>query len=87
MHKSYEFADLRLDTGQRRIWRGDAVLPLTRQTFALLEMLVEQAPNLVTHAAITDRVWGPRRIVTPENLSQHLRMLRRALGDDAAKPA
>jgi len=82
----YEFADLRLDVGQRRVWCGAEQISLTRRTFALLRLLVERAPNLVSHAEITDYVWGPRRVVTPENLAQHVSMLRRALGDDAAAP-
>ena len=82
----YRFADLTLDVGQRRLSRGSEPVPLTRRTFALLQALVERSPNLVSHAVLTDSVWGPDRVVAPENLAQHVMMLRRALGDDAANP-
>jgi DNA-binding winged helix-turn-helix (wHTH) protein/Tfp pilus assembly protein PilF len=82
----YRFADLTLDVGQRRLWRGREPVPLTRRTFALLQTLVERSPNLVSHATLTDSVWGPNRVVAPENLAQHVMMLRRALGDDAVNP-
>jgi DNA-binding winged helix-turn-helix (wHTH) protein len=82
----YRFADLSLDVGRRELLRGPEALPVTRRTFALLQALVEGAPNVVTHDELARRVWGPQRIITPENLTQHVRMLRRALGDDASRP-
>jgi len=82
----YHFADLTLDVGQRRLWRGKETISLTKLTFSLLRVLVETAPNLVTHDEVADKVWGPRRTVTPENLAQHITILRRTLGDDAAQP-
>lgn len=82
----FHFADLSLDVGRHQLSRSGEPIALTRRTFALLRLLVECAPNLVTHAEIADRVWGSRRVVTPENIAQHVRMLRRALGDDASAP-
>lgn len=49
-------------------------------------MLVEHAPNVATHELLAGEVWGARRIVTPDNLSQHVALLRRALGEDSAAP-
>lgn len=82
----YEFDDLCLDVGQRRVWRGSAEVTLTRRTFALLRVLVERSPNVVAQAELADRIWGPSRTVTPENIAQHVKMLRRALRDDALRP-
>lgn len=84
--KRYAFADLVLDLGQRRLWRNDEAIPLSRLTFELLSVLVEAAPDLVSHDELAARVWGPRRVVTPENLTQRLLLLRKSLGDDAARP-
>ncbi len=82
----YRFADLTLDLGQHRLARGDATIALSKLTFALLKALVEAAPNIVTHAELAEKVWGPRRIVTPENLAKRVMRLRAALGDRADAP-
>lgn len=82
----YAFADLVLDMGRRQVLRGDDVIPLSKLTFELLRALVEASPNVLTHDELATEVWGPRRIVTPENLTQRLLMLRHSLGDSAAAP-
>jgi DNA-binding winged helix-turn-helix (wHTH) protein/Tol biopolymer transport system component len=82
----YRFEDLTLDIGQRRVWRGSDALPLTNLTFELLRVLVEAAPNVVSHDELAEKVWGPRRVVTPETLSQRVMVLRHALGDSADQP-
>ena len=66
----YRFADLTLDVGQRRLRRGDGAIPLSKLSFELLRVLVEHAPNVVAHDELASRAWGPRRIVTPENLAK-----------------
>ena len=82
----YRFDDLTLDVGQCRVWRDGQPIQLSKLTFELLRVLVEAAPNLVTHDQLAQHVWGTRRIVTPENLSQRLMMLRQAIGDPADRP-
>ena len=82
----YRLADLTLDAGQRRLCRGDEQIGLSKLTFDFLLTLVEAAPNLVTHDQLVEAVWGSRRVITPENLSQRLKLLRRALGEQADQP-
>jgi DNA-binding winged helix-turn-helix (wHTH) protein len=84
--RRYRFADLTLDTGQRRLWRGDEEIRLSKLSFDFLRALVEAAPNLLTPDAIVETVWGPRRVITPENLSQRLMVLREAIGEEAERP-
>jgi len=84
--QQYHFEDLTLDVGRRRVWRGSDALPLTNLTFELLRVLVEAAPNVVSHDELAEKVWGPRRVVTPETLSQRVMVLRHALGDSADQP-
>jgi TolB-like protein/DNA-binding winged helix-turn-helix (wHTH) protein len=84
--RRYRFADLTLDTGQHRLWRAGEEIALSKLSYELVRVLVEAAPNLVTHDELAERVWGPRRIVTPENLAKRVMMLRQALGDDADAP-
>lgn len=84
--RRYRFADLALDTGQRRLWRDDEQIPLSKLTFDFLLTLVEAAPNLVTQDQLAEAVWGPRRVVSPETFSQRLKTLRGALGERADQP-
>ena len=84
--RRYRFADLVLDTGQRRVWRGDVEIQLSKLSFDFLRALVEAAPNLLTHDQLAETVWGPRRVITPENLSQRLMTLRHAIGEQAEQP-
>jgi eukaryotic-like serine/threonine-protein kinase len=84
--RRYLFADLVLDTGQRRLWRGDEEVRLSKLSFDFLRALVEAAPNLLAQDQLAEEVWGPRRVVTPENLAQRFIMLRHALGDHAEQP-
>lgn len=78
--------DIVIDTGQRRAWRSADQIPLTRLTFDLLLALIERAPNVVGHEELADAVWGSRRVVTPETLTQCVLRLRHGLGDTAAAP-
>jgi len=84
--KTYRFADLTLDTGRLRLYRGSTRISLSTRLLRLLQALVEGAPNVVDRDELSDRVWGPRRVVTPENIAQHVTQLRRALEDDATQP-
>jgi len=82
----YQFADLELDTGRHQLSRAGQDLKLTRLTFRVLEVLVEAAPNLVSHDELVDKAWGPNRVISPENISQRIMMLRQSLGDHADNP-
>jgi DNA-binding response OmpR family regulator len=51
------FEDLELDRRQRRAMRGNEVIPLTSKEFALLELFLLRAPDLVTRSEIVEHVW------------------------------
>jgi two-component system response regulator MprA len=50
--------DLTLDPGARTVHRGDEELHLTRTEFALLELLMLNAGQVLTRELISDRIWG-----------------------------
>ena len=77
--------DLLLDPGRRRVSRGDDVLDLPKLSFQLFLALVEAAPNVLSAEELTERVW-PGRIVSPETVTQRIKLVRQALGDDANAP-
>jgi two-component system response regulator MprA len=51
-------ADLTLDPGGRTVLRGGEELHLTRTEFALLELLMLNAGQVLTRQLISDRIWG-----------------------------
>ena len=74
-----------LDRANRQISRDGEPVELGSRYFDALVLLVERRGELVTKDAFMDEVW--RGIpVTDEALTQCIRTLRRALGDDAAAP-
>jgi two-component system response regulator MprA len=51
-------ADLRLDARGRRAWRGERALELSAREFDLLECLMQQAGQVLTHSELLEQVWG-----------------------------
>jgi TolB-like protein/DNA-binding winged helix-turn-helix (wHTH) protein len=77
--------DLIVDFGRRRAMRAGVDLKLPGLSFDLLLVLVRAAPNVVTVRTLMDIVW-PEAVVSPETISQRVKLLRSALGDDAKNP-
>jgi DNA-binding response OmpR family regulator len=51
------YADLTLDRHRRRATRDKETIPLTSREFALLELLLLRAPELITRSEIVEHVW------------------------------
>jgi len=82
----YQFDDLQLDQGKRQLNRGDENIKLSKLSFNLLNVLVESSPNHISQDELIDKVWGERRVVSPENITQRIKLLRNSLNDDASHP-
>lgn len=81
----YLFGEFVLDPGERRLTRGGAAVELNARYLDALALLVREAGKLVSKDRFLDEVW--RGVpVTDEALTQCIKTLRRALGDDAASP-
>ncbi len=83
--ESYEFADFRLDLSEKLLLRDGKSIPLTPKVFDTLQVLVENAGRLLEKDELMERIWQGR-VVEESNLTFNIKMLRRALGDDAARP-
>lgn len=81
----YRFDDLELDVGLQRVLRGGVEVPLPKLSFDFLLALVEAAPNVVPQRRLLARVW-PSLVVTDKTVSQRVKLLRDALGDDPENP-
>jgi len=82
----YEFSDLTLDLDRHLLTRGGQPIKLTKLSFKVLQALVQAAPALISHDDLIDQVWGPKRVITPDNLFQRMKTLRQSLGDDPNQP-
>lgn len=69
------FADLVLDPGEHKAWRGKRAIALTRTEFAILECLLRSAGRVVTRDRLIDTVWSDRE-VSENNLDVFIRFLR-----------
>jgi len=69
-------SDLRLSPGQRRVWRGDREIDLTKTEFDLLELLVHNAGIVLDRATIHDRIWGYDFGPESKNLTVYMGYLR-----------
>ena len=81
----YRIGDLLVDVGQARVSRDGIELPVPKLSFDLLIALIEAAPNVVAIDTLMERVW-PTLVVSPETVSQRVKLLRDALDDDAKQP-
>lgn len=79
-------ADLRIDLGARRVWRGPQELSLSRKEFDLLVRLAQDAGRVVTRESLMSDVWDMNWFGSTKTLDVHVAWLRRKLGDDPAAP-
>lgn len=81
----YEFANFRLDLSEKVLLQDDRPVPLTPKVFDTLEILIENAGHLLERDFLIEKIWQ-ERFVEESNLTFNIKMLRKALGDNAANP-
>lgn len=81
----YRFGRFLLSPARRQLVADQAEVRLIPRYFDLLQLLVERRDRAVHRQEIFDRVWADV-IVSDGALSQAIRTLRRALGDDPREP-
>jgi adenylate cyclase len=81
----YTLGDLIVDSGRQQVSRGTDPVPLPKLSFDLLLALMRAAPNVMSLDELMRLVW-PGIIVSPETVSQRVKMLRDALDDDPRAP-
>jgi TolB-like protein/DNA-binding winged helix-turn-helix (wHTH) protein len=77
--------DLIVDLGRCRVIRDGVDLQLPGLSFDLFVVLMRAAPNVVTARRLMEIVW-PDAVVSLETISQRVKLLRAALGDDVKSP-
>jgi two-component system response regulator MprA len=81
--ETLQLADLRVDVGARRVWRGSREIELSKTEFDLLELLVRNAGIVLDHSTIYDRIWGYDFGPESKNLAVYISYLRRKVETEA----
>ena len=83
--KRLEVADLSLDPGAHRVFRGKQEIHLTPTEYRLLEFLMRRQGGAASRRAIVEAVWGLDAEVEENTLDAFIRLLRSKI-DFGAKP-
>ena len=76
----YDFGPFRLDAEREILLRDGNPISLTRKTFQILLVLVQRQNDVVSKDDLMKAVW-PDTFVEEGNLTRHIFMLRKALGE------
>jgi DNA-binding winged helix-turn-helix (wHTH) protein/tetratricopeptide (TPR) repeat protein len=77
--------DLLIDLERQRVERAGDALEVSGLSFRLLEFLLGQGTRVVEFDELIAGVWAPA-VVGEETVTQRVKLLRRALGDDGRSP-
>ena len=77
----YRFRGFELQPSERRLLGEGKPIALTPKVFDTLVLLVERAGHVVSKDELMQLVW-PRGYVDESNLTKHIWLIRRALGDE-----
>jgi len=77
---SFEFGEYVLDLRRQEMRRDGSAIHLTPKAMHLLEILIENRPNVVSHTELFDQLW-PDVVVVDANLKNLIADLRNALDD------
>src|SRR5437868_4827079 len=85
MDRQFAFCGFRFDARSGELWGDRKQARLTPRAAAVLTVLAECSPNLVSKQELFERVWGGLA-VGDDALTSCIQELRQALGDDARAP-
>jgi DNA-binding winged helix-turn-helix (wHTH) protein len=84
---SVRFGEFEMDPNRGVLSFRGSVIKLQPQPFSVLQILLANAPNLVTREQLGDAVWGSDVFVDlDQSLNYCVRQIRLALGDNAGNP-
>jgi two-component system KDP operon response regulator KdpE len=78
--------DLRIHLDHRLLWRGEEKIHLSPTEFDLLAFMMKNIGAPLTHMKLLRSIWGPEYGNESEYLRTYVRMLRKKIERDPAKP-
>jgi two-component system, OmpR family, KDP operon response regulator KdpE len=82
----FEVGELKVDLGQRQVFRAGQEIHLTPTEYKLLVALVRHAGKLLTHRQLLQEVWGSNFITQTHYLRIYIMQLRQKIEPDPARP-
>jgi len=81
----FRLDDLIIDLTRQSVTRADVLLDVAGLSFRLLACLLQRGVEVVPFEALIAEVWAPA-VVNDETVTQRVKLLRQALGDDGRQP-
>jgi two-component system KDP operon response regulator KdpE len=81
-----ETGNLKIDSQRHLCWRRQEEVHLSPKEFALLALMMKHPDAVLTHVKLLRTIWGPEYSGELEYLRTYMRMLRKKIEDDPAKP-
>jgi two-component system, OmpR family, KDP operon response regulator KdpE len=81
-----EAGDLKMNLEHRLLWKADEQIRLSPKEFDLLSFLMKNQGVPLTHVKLLRAVWGSEYGDELEYLRTYVRMLRKKIEDDPARP-
>ena len=85
-HGVFTIGALRIDTGMRRLTRGERVIDVSAREFDILRLLAEAAERVVERQQLFASVWGPSFFGDERALDVYIRMIRKKIEPDPSNP-
>jgi two-component system KDP operon response regulator KdpE len=82
----FKTGNLKVDLGQRRVYRDGEEVHLTPIEYRLLTTLVKHAGKVLTHRQLLVEVWGPSYVENNHYLRIYMGCLRHKLEAEPARP-
>jgi DNA-binding response OmpR family regulator len=82
-----EAGDLRIDPGQRRVWRGEVEIEVTSRQFDVLEFLMRRAGQVLSKTEILNGVWEYEFEGDPNIVEVYIRRLRTRIDEPFGRHA
>ena len=81
------FRRLRLDPGERRVWKDDIPLEFTAIEFDILYTLARRPHHVFTRDKLIDIAWKANTLCVSKAVDVHIGHIRKKIEDDPATPA
>lgn len=82
-----EYSRLRLDPGERRVWKDGQPVELTAVEFDLLYTLARRPNHVFTREKLLELAWKEANFSIPKVVDVHVGHIRKKIEDDPANPA
>ena len=79
--KEYVFNDIKLDSVQKKVFRGENYIRVGPTEFRILQLLMSNPRQVFSREDLLKEVWGNSVYVEMRTVDVHIRRLRKALNE------